>query len=77
MKVGTTRRSLAGALLMCGLSACSGGSTTPSGNASATRFYSSVGGHLDFLTAANLPVNTDAVLNLAFGIPVAAQNPAF
>ena len=41
------------------------------------QFYSSEGGHLDFLNAANTPVNTDAVLNLAFAIPVENQNPTF
>jgi hypothetical protein len=41
------------------------------------QFYSTVGGHLDFLNAANTPVNTDAVLDLAFAIPVANQNPTF
>jgi hypothetical protein len=41
------------------------------------QFYSSEGGHLDFLNAANTPMNTDAVLNLAFAIPVENQNPTF
>jgi len=42
-----------------------------------TQFYSTEGGHLDFLRAADLPMNTEAVLNLAFGIPPENQNPAF
>jgi hypothetical protein len=42
-----------------------------------TQFFSTEGGHLDFLRAANLPMNTEAVLNLAFGIPPENQNPAF
>jgi len=43
------------------------------------QFYSTTGGHLDFLGAAAgvMPTNTDAVLNLAFGIPLANQNPTF
>jgi hypothetical protein len=41
------------------------------------RFYSSEGGHLDWLEAADVPINTDAVLDLAFAIPVANQNPTF
>jgi hypothetical protein len=43
------------------------------------QFYSTTGGHLDFLGAAPgvMPTNTDAVLNLAFGIPLANQNPSF
>ena len=41
------------------------------------QFYSTEGGHLDFLDAANTPVNTDAVLNIAFAIPPANQNPTF
>lgn len=41
------------------------------------RFISASGGHLDFLNAANKPMNTDAVLNIAFGIPAENQNPAF
>jgi hypothetical protein len=43
------------------------------------RFYSSTGGHLDFLNAADSvkPPRTDEVLNLAFGIPPENQNPTF
>lgn len=41
------------------------------------QFFSTQGGHLDFLLAANTPPNTDAVLELAFGIPPENQNPAF
>jgi hypothetical protein len=41
------------------------------------RFISTNGGHLDFLNAANKPMNTDAVLNIAFAIPPENQNPAF
>ncbi|HSZ82482.1 MAG TPA: hypothetical protein VLA14_09375 [Polyangia bacterium] len=41
------------------------------------QFYSTEGGHLDFLNAANTPINTDAVLNLAFAIPLENQNPTF
>jgi hypothetical protein len=41
------------------------------------QFYSTEGGHLDFLQAANKPMNTEAVLNLAFGIPPENQNPNF
>ncbi len=43
------------------------------------RFYSSTGGHLDFLNAADSvkPIRTDEVLNLAFGIPSENQNPTF
>jgi hypothetical protein len=40
-------------------------------------FLSAGGGHLDFLNAANTPMNTDAVLNEAFAIPVENQNPTF
>jgi hypothetical protein len=47
--------------------------------AGTNRFISAGGAHLDFLNAApNLkPVNTDAVLNIAFGIPLENQNPTF
>jgi hypothetical protein len=41
------------------------------------QFYSSVGGHLDWLQAAMPPPNTDKVLNIAFAIPPANQNPTF
>jgi hypothetical protein len=43
------------------------------------QFFSTEGGHLDFLMAAqaNKPLNTDAVLNIAFGIPPENQNPNF
>lgn len=41
------------------------------------QFYSTEGGHLDFLQAANKPMNTEAVLNIAFGIPPENQNPNF
>jgi hypothetical protein len=43
------------------------------------RFISTAGGHLDFLNAAPVtkPLNTDAVLNIAFAIPAANQNPTF
>jgi hypothetical protein len=41
------------------------------------QFYSTVGGHLDWLQAANVPINTDEVLNIAFGIPPDNQNPTF
>jgi hypothetical protein len=43
------------------------------------KFYSSTGGHLDFLGAADSvkPLNTDKVLNVVFAIPPENQNPAF
>jgi hypothetical protein len=41
------------------------------------QFFTTEGGHLDFLMAANKPLNTEAVLNIAFGIPPENQNPAF
>ena len=43
------------------------------------RFVSMGGGHLDFLNSAEnvKPMNTDAVLNIAFAIPPANQNPTF
>jgi hypothetical protein len=41
------------------------------------RFYSTEGGHLDWLQAANVPLNTEAVLNIAFGVPPENQHPAF
>jgi hypothetical protein len=41
------------------------------------KFYSSTGGHLDFLGAADSvkPLNTDKVLNIVFAIPPENQNP--
>jgi len=41
------------------------------------QFYSTVGGHLDWLAAADVPINTDEALNIAFAIPAANQNPTF
>jgi hypothetical protein len=45
------------------------------------RFYASDGGqndgHLDFLLAAQKPPRTDEVMNIAFGVPLENQNPAF
>jgi hypothetical protein len=41
------------------------------------QFYSTEGGHLDWLEAANLPVNTNMALDIAFAIPAANQNPTF
>jgi hypothetical protein len=43
------------------------------------RFYSSAGGHLDFLNAADTvkPPRTNEALNIAFGIPPENQNPTF
>jgi hypothetical protein len=41
------------------------------------QFFTTVGGHLDFLQAANKPTNTDKVLDIAFGIPPENQNPTF
>jgi hypothetical protein len=43
------------------------------------RFVSQAGGHLDFLNVADniKPLNTDKVLNIAFGIPPENQNPTF
>jgi hypothetical protein len=41
------------------------------------RFYSTEGGHLDWLLAANVPINTDEVLNIAFGVPPENQHPIF
>jgi hypothetical protein len=41
------------------------------------QFYSTVGGHLDWLQAAGPPPGTDAALNIAFAIPAANQNPTF
>jgi hypothetical protein len=43
------------------------------------RFISMGGGHLDFLNSADSvkPLNTNAVLNIAFAIPPANQNPTF
>ena len=40
------------------------------------RFYADAG-HLDFLSAANTPLNTDDAMNIAFGVPEANQHPAF
>ncbi|HVJ16742.1 MAG TPA: hypothetical protein VM686_14975, partial [Polyangiaceae bacterium] len=40
------------------------------------QFFSS-GGHLDFLLAADKPMNTEEVLNIAFGIPEENRNPNF
>jgi hypothetical protein len=40
------------------------------------QFFAS-GGHLDFLLAAGKPPRTEEVLNIAFGIPLGNQNPAF
>ncbi|HVY31410.1 MAG TPA: hypothetical protein VHB79_32880 [Polyangiaceae bacterium] len=42
-----------------------------------SQFFSTEGGHLDFLQAANKPMNTEAVLDIAFGIPPENQNPKF
>jgi hypothetical protein len=41
------------------------------------QFYSTEGGHLDWLEAANVPINTNEALNIAFAIPAANQNPNF
>jgi hypothetical protein len=41
------------------------------------QFFTTEGGHLDFLNAADKPLNTEAVLNIAFAIPPENQNPAF
>ncbi|HEY1534935.1 MAG TPA: hypothetical protein VGF76_13000 [Polyangiaceae bacterium] len=41
-----------------------------------SRFYADAG-HLDFLAAAGPPPRTSEALNIAFGVPVANQNPAF
>jgi hypothetical protein len=43
------------------------------------RFISMGGGHLDFLNSADTvkPLNTNAVLNIAFAIPPENQNPTF
>jgi len=43
------------------------------------RFYSTQGGHLDFLNAADdvKPPRTNEVLNIAFAIPPENQNPNF
>jgi hypothetical protein len=45
--------------------------------AGTNRFYSSEGGHLDFLLAAGKPINTEAVIDIAFGVPPENQKPAF
>ncbi len=44
---------------------------------STNQFFSTEGGHLDWLLAANVPPNTEEVLNIAFGIPPENQHPAF
>jgi len=41
------------------------------------QFFSTDGGHLDFLNGFPRPMNVDAVLDIAFGIPPENQNPAF
>jgi hypothetical protein len=41
------------------------------------QFFAESGGHYDFLAAPNGVVNTDAALNIAFGIPPENQNPKF
>ena len=41
------------------------------------QFYSTVGGHLDWLQAAGPPPGTDQALDIAFAIPLANQNPTF
>jgi hypothetical protein len=41
-----------------------------------SRFYADAG-HLDFLAAAGPPPRTSEALNIAFGVPVANQNPTF
>ncbi len=43
------------------------------------QFFTTIGGHLDFLNAAasEKPLNTEAVLNIAFAIPPENQNPKF
>ena len=41
------------------------------------QFFTTEGGHLDFLNAAQKPLNTEAVLSIAFAIPPENQNPAF
>lgn len=41
------------------------------------QFFSTEGGHLDFLTAADKPLNTEQVLDIAFAIPPENQNPTF
>ncbi len=41
------------------------------------QFFSTEGGHLDWLQAANLPTNTEEVLEIAFGVPVANRHPNF
>jgi len=45
--------------------------------AGTNRFYSTEGGHLDWLQAANVPINTEEVLNIAFAIPAENQHPTF
>jgi hypothetical protein len=49
---------------------------TGSDLASTTRYYADAG-HLDFLSAANTPANTDDAMNIAFGVPAANQHPTF
>ena len=44
--------------------------------AGTNRFYADAG-HLDFLSAANTPPNTDDAMNIAFGVPDANQHPTF
>lgn len=41
------------------------------------QFFTTVGGHLDFLNAADKPPNTEAVIDIAFGIPPENQHPTF
>lgn len=43
---------------------------------STTRYYADAG-HLDFLSAANVPANTDDAMNIAFGVPTENQHPTF
>ncbi|HEX3776251.1 MAG TPA: hypothetical protein VHV51_17385 [Polyangiaceae bacterium] len=46
-------------------------------NLSSTNRYYADAGHLDFLSAGNPPANTDAAMNIAFGVPADHQNPTF
>lgn len=41
------------------------------------QFFSTEGGHYDFLAAPNGVTNTEAALDIAFGIPAENQHPAF
>jgi hypothetical protein len=41
------------------------------------QFFAATAGHYDFLAAANGVPNTDAALNIAFGIPPENQQPNF